>query len=143
MRYTFLMKSEVKIPHYGRIKKIFEKHKVSFAYLFGSQAENRAIKSSDFDFAVYINSESKTKRFQNRLSLLQKLGEILPRPADVVVLNDTHSTTLRYSIVSEGKLIYEKNEGKRLDFELFTMNEYEEFVPFLKEYNKMYLREAI
>lgn len=137
------MEREVKIPHYGTIKKIFEKYKVSFAYLFGSRAEQRASKSSDFDFAVYINSKSKTKRFQNRLALLQELEEILPRPVDVVVLNDTHSTTLRYSIVSEGKLIYEKDEGKRLDFEIFIMNEYEEFAPFLKEYNKMYLHTSI
>lgn len=46
-------------------------------------------------------------------------------------------------IIKEGKIIFEKNHEKRVDFEFKTMREYYDFQPFLKEYNKIYLEREL
>lgn len=132
------------IPNEKQIKKIFRQCGADFAYLFGSRALKQNTRTSDFDFAVYLNTASAGKRFKIRLELLKKLSPLFaPVPVDVVVLNDAHSVTLRYAIITEGKLIYEKNPAMRLNFEFFTMKEYEDFSPFLKAYNQVYLSTSV
>jgi hypothetical protein len=47
----------------GEFSKIFAKHKVVFAYLFGSQATGKALKNSDIDIAIMLprNIDAKKK----------------------------------------------------------------------------------
>ena len=127
------------ILNHHHIEKIFAAHGVHFAYLFGSRAENRALEPSDFDVAVCLAAPTKRERFTERLKLQADLQNFLaPRRVDVVVLNDTHSATLRHEVATKGKLIYESDASGRLDFELRALNEYEDFAPFLSAYNDMY-----
>lgn len=133
----------MEIPHEKEVRKVFVKYGVQFAYLFGSRANGQNVKSSDFDFAVLLKEKSKIKRFDLRLKLLNHLMKTFsPVPVDILILNDIHSTRLRHEIITTGRLMYEKNAGGRLDFELFTMREYEDFSPFLKAYNEAYLQRA-
>jgi len=127
---------------FQQAKKILAAHGARFAYAFGSHAENREVASSDVDLAVSFDANSTASdRFVARLWLQQDLQKVFaPREVDLVVLNDTRSATLRYEIANKGKLIYEKNSSGRLDFELRAMNEYEDFAPFLADYNRAYQR---
>lgn len=125
-----------------KIDAIFARHKVEFAYLFGSRATGNATPQSDYDIAVFLPDVSKKSRFEKRVSLSSDISKLLGATADIVVLNDLHSTLLRHVIIDEGKLIYNKNEEKRLDFELHAMREYDEFSPFIKAYNEQYLKNA-
>jgi len=132
------------IQHYKQVQKFLAEHGARFAYVFGSRAENRAIESSDLDVAVSFDLSSPKKRFDERLRLQRDLQEIFaPHRVDLVVLNDIRSATLRYEIANKGKLIYEKDSSSRLDFELQALNEYEDFAPFLSDYNKAYQKANI
>ena len=132
------------IQHYKQVQKFLAEHGARFAYVFGSRAENRAIESSDLDVAVSFDLSSPKKRFAEGLRLQRDLQEIFaPHRVDLVVLNDIRSATLRYEIANKGKLIYEKDSSSRLDFELQALNEYEDFAPFLSDYNKAYQKANI
>lgn len=128
-----------------RIRKILVKHDVRFAYLFGSRVlELGALSTSDYDIAVSLGRGTPASRFDKRLHLIRDLAAPLaPHRADVVVIDDTHSATLRYSIVTEGRVLYERDSGARIDFELRTLREYEEFKPFLKSFNRRYIQSAV
>lgn len=136
--YDDRMKS---IQHNRKMQALFRKYGVRFAYLFGSRATGQGLRvSSDYDFAVFFGTGTPRVRFAKRLKLMQDLQEIVaPGMVDLLVLDDTRSTTLRYSVISEGKVIYARDSNARIDFEFRTMHEYEDFSPFLRMYNEMYL----
>ncbi len=124
------------------LKKILSDSGVIFGYLFGSRAEDRAIESSDYDFAFFLKEKSPIKRFKIRLLLSEKLARILKKNVDVVILNDTRSLTLAYSIVSKGELIIDEQIDFRQNYELRIMCEYEDFLPMLNDFNKAYLERS-
>lgn len=122
-----------------KLKSIFKQAGVQFAFIFGSQAEQRSTSSSDLDFAVFFGQGTPNQRLQKRFRLQHSLQSQLDVPVDLQVLDDVRSLSLRYGVVSQGLLVFEKNISKRIDFELKTMREFEEFYPFLLDYNKAYL----
>ena len=108
--------------------------KVKLAYFFGSKANGTDGPLSDYDFAVYVTEKERKKRFELKLDLMAKLSRELETDAvDVVVLNDTESPELKYSIVHDGKLIYEA-EPYRVLIEPKILNEYFDFIYGLRKY---------
>jgi predicted nucleotidyltransferase len=107
---------------------------VKLAYFFGSRAKGKAGPLSDYDFAVYLDEKDKKQRFEIKLGLMAKLShELATDEVDVVVLNDTESPELQYSIVREGKLIYEE-EPYKVSLEPRILNEYFDFMYGLRKY---------
>ena len=129
-----------KVLYEPKLKKLFARYGVQFAYLFGSRATGKGkIAGSDYDFAVSFEASTPRVRFKMRLKLMEELHEFLaPARVDLVVLDDTHSATLRFEVAITGRLMYEKNTDSRIDFEFRAMHEYEDFAPFLHAYNKAY-----
>lgn len=118
------------------LKKISQKEEaILFCYLFGSRAYGKTIPKSDIDLAVYLNKEKCKEFFEKRLELIAKFSKKLKKETDVVILN-TAPPFLRYVALKEGKLIFERDEGQRIDFELKALNEYFDFKPVLEMYNK-------
>ena len=108
---------------------------VKLVYFFGSRARHKEGPLSDYDFAVYLDEKDKNKRFEIKLSLMSKLSlRIETDKVDVVVLNDTESPELKYSIIKEGKLIYEE-EPYKVFVEPRIFNEYFDFIYGLRKYN--------
>ncbi len=131
---------EIKEIYKSKIREALqEEDGVLFCYLFGSHAREDAIQSSDVDLAVYFDKEKVEDFFDKRIELITKISRILKKDADVVVLNST-SPLLRYVILKEGSLVFEKNKGIRVDFELKSLNEYFDFKPVLEMYNKALLK---
>lgn len=124
-----------------QLKKIFARDNVKFAYLFGSRATGKGlVGGSDFDIAVFIGKGTPRSRLSLRLKMHHDIQELFaPHSVDLLILDDIHSATLLFSITSGGRLLYEKDISKRIDFELHAMNEYHDFVPFLKIYNEAYM----
>jgi len=106
---------------------------VVFAYVFGSTATGATRKGSDVDIAVYLAPQEKPEFFDIRLKLLELLTRAIPGEADVLVLN-TAVPFLKYVVLKEGKLVFERNAEARLDFELKALNEYFDYKPVLELY---------
>ncbi|MCD6500640.1 nucleotidyltransferase domain-containing protein, partial [bacterium] len=106
------------------LSKFFKKEKeVLFCYLFGSRAYGKPISTSDIDLAVYLDEKKCRDLFEKRLELVSQISQIMHKDVDILVLNNS-SPFLKYVVLKEGKLIFEKEKGKRIDFELRAMNEY-------------------
>ncbi|MCD5396379.1 MAG: nucleotidyltransferase domain-containing protein [Candidatus Pacebacteria bacterium] len=67
-----------------------------------------------------------------------EFSRFLGREVDVVILN-TASPFLRFVVIKEGKLIYEKDKSQRIDFELKSLNEYFDYKPILELYRQKIL----
>ena len=123
---------------------IFEKNKVSFAYLFGSQANGSSGKDSDVDIAVMLPFEmKKEERFDLRLKFMGEISKILKKKVDVVVLNDVSSLYFKYIIIKEGKIIYKEIDLSPAEFESKTLGIYFDFRSFLENYNKAYVKRSL
>lgn len=122
-----------------KLNQIFKKHKVVFAYLFGSQANGKTNSESDIDIAVYLDENPAQDLFATRLILIETLQGFFKKQTEVVVLNQLKSIFFKFIIIKEGKVIFEKDHSKRVDFELKVMQEYYDFQPFLNAYNQAYL----
>lgn len=128
---TKITKNEMK-----NLLNIFQLYpQVKLVYFFGSRAKGKDGTLSDYDFAVYLDEKDKKKRFDMRLDLMGKLSRELKIDAvDVVVLNDAESPELKYDIIKEGKLIYEK-EPYKVALEPRILNEYFDFMHGLRKYD--------
>lgn len=125
-----------------KLKSIFKSvPAVKSAYIFGSRVTGKAVKNSDYDFAVLFDgSLSKENRFDLKLELMAKLSRALRTDAvDVVVLNDVSSLFFKYIILKEGKSIYQKNDLETAEFESRALGLYFDFRPFMEEYSRNYL----
>ncbi len=131
---------KIKSSQQKKIEKLFEKRKIIFAYLFGSQADGTAVESSDVDIAVmFADKVDEDERFKNRLRLITELSSVFNgKKVKVVSLNDTRDILFKFAIVQPGKILFKKDYDALLDFDLKTTNEYYDFKPFLEMYNKVY-----
>ncbi len=95
---------------------IFKKYPtVKLVYLFGSMATGKTGPLSDYDFAVYLDEKDSLKRFSIRVNLANDLSSIFKTDdIDLSVLNDIESPELKYNILKEGILIFEKEPYKVL-----------------------------
>lgn len=118
-----------------KIRPIFQAYsEVKLVYFFGSKLRNKDGPLSDYDFAVYLDEKDSKKRFKTRIGLINQLSEKLQTDKiDLCVLNDIQSPELKYDIIQNGKLIYEKEPFKVL-LEPRILNEYFDFVDFLRRY---------
>ncbi len=102
---------------------------VQFAYLFGSQASGTAGATSDTDVAVYLSDRLPRAR---GWSVEESIADALYRlripvgDLDLVVLN-TVGLLLRFRVIHDGQLLYERAPARRIRFEYETMRDYFDF----------------
>ena len=111
---------------------------VMFAYLYGSilSSEN----PRDIDIAIYmfpLDFEKLSRDAEISLSfaipLEMNLEKQLKRKVDVQVLNRA-PLSFRYRVITDGKVIVDKDSNTRCDFEYLSRAEYYDFSPRRKEY---------
>jgi len=108
---------------------------ITLAYFFGSKSKNNGGPLSDYDFAFYLNKKNELKISKIKLELLSKISKILKTDSiDVVILNTAESPELKYNIIKEGKLIFEKEPFKVL-IEPKILTEYFDFKNLLLKHN--------
>lgn len=119
-----------------KLRPIFEKYQaIKLVYLFGSVARAQDGPMSDYDFAFYLDTVDKRKIFEIKLELIGQISRLLKTDkVDVVILNTAEKPELKYSIIKEGKIIFEK-ELFRVIVEPRILNEYFDFRSFLLRYN--------
>lgn len=123
-------------PEIKKLISIFKLYpKIKLVYLFGSRVNGRIGPLSDYDFAVYLDEKDPKKRFETRVELLGKITTKLKTNAvDLSILNEIESPELKFNIIKEGKLIFEKEPFKVL-VEPKILNEYFDFHDLLLRYN--------
>ena len=117
------------------LKKIFKQFdSLKLVYLFGSQAAKKHGELSDHDFAFFIDGK-KIEAFQTSLAIAGQISLYLKTDnIDTVIINHIDIPELRYSIIKEGKLIYEI-EPYKVIIEPKIMNEYFDFRFLLRKYS--------
>ena len=78
------------------------------AYLFGSFAEGREHRESDVDVGLVLDRNvhaTERARFEVRVLLGTRIGDVVGRAADVVILNDAPPLFAR-AVVTRGKRIF-------------------------------------
>jgi predicted nucleotidyltransferase len=112
--------------------------RVMFAFVYGSvlSSEN----PRDIDIAVYlfpVDFKNLSRDGEVSLSfaipLEMNLEEQLKRKVDIQILN-LAPLSFRYRVITDGKLIVDKDSNARCDFEYLSRVEYYDFSPRRKEY---------
>ena len=96
-----------------------EKLTPELIYIFGSYAKNSERDNSDIDIAIL--SEREIDEYKLFL-LSQKLADKLKKEVDLVDIKKA-STVFKAQII-QGKLIFNKDNYKKMNFELKTFREY-------------------
>jgi len=119
---------------------IFSKHPVLFAYLYGSYATGIVHPFSDLDVGVYIEYLPESRHLELELSLSLELDNVLDGAvaSEIRIINKLPLVILG-NIVTEGVLIYSRDEILRVDFETSVRNSYFDFLPVIHRYNRAYL----
>ncbi len=108
---------------------------VKLAYLFGSRATTTPGPLSDYDFAFYLDCHDKNKMNDTRYLLMDKISQFLKTDhIDVVILNLLESPEMKYNIIREGTLFFEKEPFKVL-IEPIILSEYFDFRSFLERHH--------
>ena len=112
--------------------------RVMFAYIYGSVLLSDSPR--DIDIAVYlfpVDFEKLSRNGEVSLSfaipLEMDLEKQVKRKIDVQVLNRA-PLSFRYRVITDGKLIVDKDSNARCDFEYLSRVEYYDFSPRRKEY---------
>jgi len=97
------------------------------AYLFGSYAHGKARETSDIDVAVLLGPDVKGEKLYDVyrdlfLSICEALGT---ERFDLVLLNRA-PLSLRFEIVSQGKLIYARDEETLNGFKIDVIRKYQD-----------------
>lgn len=113
-----------------------KKHpEIELAYIFGSIAQERANVLSDIDIAIILDKEQineRLYRYGYKAEILTDLIKLLKTDnVDLVILNEANSL-LRHRVLYSGKLIYSKNEKKRIQFQVDAINRYNDFKQLIK-----------
>lgn len=109
---------------------------VLFAYLHGSFTKEGPFR--DIDLAVYFdNNILKVEMLNKELKLEADVESALGYPVDIRVLNNAPAH-FSYMVMKKGLRMAIKDDKKRVAFEMRTLKEYFDFLPF----RQRYLREA-
>jgi len=113
-----------------------QKHpEIEVAYIFGSLAQGKTNALSDIDIAIITDSQqinNKTYRYGYKAEILTDLIKLLKtNNIDLVILNKAN-TLLKHRVLHHGILIYSKNERERINFQIDTINKYNDFKQLIK-----------
>ncbi len=113
------------------------------AWLFGSVARGRERADSDVDVGVLLagGRPKSLADLDHVASLQDRLSRAIGRQVDLVVLNDA-PPDLVYRVLRERMLLFERDHGRRIEFEVRARNEYFDLQPNLERYRRTVLRRA-
>ena len=120
-----------------KMQKAFSGHdEIVAAYLFGSYAQGNARSDSDIDIGLLLLNNSNVGAMYP-VHIAKELEDAAgtKREIDVRILNNG---TLRFlHQVLKGKLLFCRDDKKRIDFEISAIDRYLDFKPFLDNYDRM------
>jgi predicted nucleotidyltransferase len=123
---------------------IFGNSAVLFAYLYGSYATGLVHPFSDLDIGIYVDQMSRRQCLELELSLALEIDEELGSgvASEVRIINNL-PLVVTGKIITEGLLIFSRNETIRVDFETSVRSAYFDFLPVLRAYHRTYIDSII
>jgi len=123
------------------VQHIFGKKPVLFAYLYGSFATGTVHPFSDLDVGIFVGNISSAKYLELELILGLEIDEKMDSyvASEVRIINDL-PLVIKGEIITNGLLIYSKNEEARINFETSIRRAYFDFLPVLNNYRNAYLK---
>ena len=119
---------------------IFSRHPILFAYLYGSYAAELMHPFSDLDIGIYIENLPASKHLELELSISLEIDSIMGGEvgSEVRIINN-FPLVITGEIITEGNLIYSRNEVVRVDFETAIRSAYFDFLPVIRRYQRAYI----
>lgn len=114
---------------------------IEAVYLFGSQAKGEASVNSDIDIAVLLENDYTGSSGEIKIELYENLIKKGLDNIDLVILNQA-SALLKYEVVKENYLIYQKNDFDAASYQSLTIRKYLDFEYYLKK-NQQKFKERI
>lgn len=104
---------------------------VAAAWLFGSEARNEARADSDVDIALLL--QDRRAKASDAYLLLGRIAATLERAtpgrAIDLVLIESQGPAFQHRVLSEGRLVYDADRERRVDFESDAYVRYFDFRP--------------
>lgn len=106
---------------------------VCLVYLFGSRAVGDPIgPMSDYDFGVLVERET-NDLFTLQARLTYEFIQIVDTElVDVVMLNQA-PIELAFAVIDRGVLLYERGLATRIEYEVYVMGRYGDYLPILRQ----------
>jgi uncharacterized protein len=130
--------------YFSKIKQFAARQKdVLAVYLYGSQAGRQARPDSDIDLAILFDEEKKLPSSWGgrHVSISGQLSQLLKKEVEVQDLS-LADVSFCHRVLTEGRLVYCKNDNKRADFEVGCLNSYFDLKPFYQEYYSVLQQKA-
>ena len=132
--------NQIKTRLFEVAPKILKEYPVSFAYLYGSYAQELEHPFSDLDICVYLDDIPSGRKLRVQMEIALRIDEELESGVDseVRIMNDL-PLIIKGQIVTEGLLIYSRGEALYVDFESYIRKAYFDFQPVVQQYQQIYL----
>ncbi len=123
---------------------IFGNSPVLFAYLYGSYATGLVHPFSDLDIGIYVEEISRAQYLELELSLALETDKRLGSgvESDVRIINALPLAVIG-RIITDGILIFSRNDILRVDFETSVRSAYFDFIPVLRRYRRAYVDSVV
>jgi hypothetical protein len=135
---TKIMDQEQKNSLTSRIKDLLLSEKSTlFAYLYGSFLGAGPFR--DIDVAAYADPaafKNTDKMFSYGLSLAAKVDLAVSGVTVDLRLLNLAPTPFKFGVITKGKVIFTRDDQKRMDFEVRTRSLYFDFLPHLKLHHR-------
>lgn len=103
---------------------------IRLVYLFGSQVTGKTGPQSDYDLGVLVDREGDTAA--RRAACEHELSILLgTERLDVVWLSQA-PVELAFAVISQGRLLYERDVATRVEYEAQVMSRYCDYLPVLR-----------
>ncbi|MEK7482466.1 MAG: nucleotidyltransferase domain-containing protein [Patescibacteria group bacterium] len=127
-----------------KIKEIAGQYNLADVFMFGSQIDGFARKDSDLDVGVRFENGLPAAEHRGKIyaELFADLGTCFPGQKLDLVFIDEAPLHFKYQIFTKGKMIFNKNKEKSLDFQERVFNLYRDQKYFIDEFFKGVLESA-
>ena len=123
------------------LSSILARYPVDAAYVYGSVARGTMTPLSDVDIALLLNASLPPyERLKMELTIQGDIEAACGlSPVDVRAINEA-PLTVQGRIVQQGILLYERDRGRRIAFEVATRKRYFDFAPVARRLRDAFLQ---